>query len=80
MQGKKLNLDRISVPTRIIVHRSELSTAALAEAIQKGEFAPETGATCELEAGGEIIARGKIVRRRGEFHFRVLETAKEAKS
>jgi hypothetical protein len=77
MHGKKLNLDRISVPTRIVVHRSELSTTALAQVIRNGEFAPEAGRTCELEAGGQIIARGRIVRRRGESWFRVLETAKE---
>jgi len=80
MEGKRPNLDRISVPTRIIVHRSELSTAALGEIIQKGEYVPSGGDVCELEAGGQVIARGRIVRRRGESCFKVMETAKGERS
>lgn len=79
MERKKPDLDRIPVATRVIVHRSEISTATLGEIIQKGEFLPSEGAVCELEAGGKVIARGKIVRRRGESCFKVLETAKEEK-
>ena len=79
MEGKKPDLDRIQVATRIIVHRSEISTTALGEVIQKGEFVPSGGEVCELEAGGQVVARGRIVRRRGESWFKVLETAKEEK-
>jgi hypothetical protein len=80
MEVKRPNLGRIAVPTRIIVHRSELSTTALGEIIQKGEYVPTGGEVCELEAGGEVVARGKIVRRRGEYWFRVVETEKEEKT
>ena len=80
MEGKKPDLDRIPVATRVIVHRSEISTTALGEIIRKGEFAPPDGEVCELEAGGQVIARGRIVRRRGVSCFKLLETAKEEKS
>jgi hypothetical protein len=78
MEGKKVDLDRIRVPTRVIVHRSELAAAALAELVQRGELASERGVTCELEAGGVVVARGRIVRRRGGYYFKVLETTEEA--
>jgi flagellar motor switch/type III secretory pathway protein FliN len=77
MKKQKGLLDRIQLPTRIVVHRTELTTAALAAIVQKGELAPADGGTCELEAGGQVLARGKIVRKRGRYFFKVLETAKE---
>ncbi len=70
-------LERITLPTRIIVQRVDLSMVMLAEIAQKGELGPAGGETCELEAGGQVIARGKIVRRRGGYYFKVLETGEE---
>ena len=70
-------LERVVLPTRIIVARTTLSTAALSAIIQKGELAPASGETCELEAGGQVLARGKIVKRRGEYYFKVRETGEE---
>ena len=54
--------DRIHLPTRVIVNRFELSAADLSATIEKGE---------------QILVRGKIVRRRRGFVFKVLETAEE---
>ena len=79
MAGTRPMLERIPVPTRIIVHRSEMSASALAEIVQAGELTPSEGAVCELEAGGEAIARGRIVRRWGRYCFRITEMAKEEK-
>ncbi len=73
-------LERISLPTRIIVQRTTLSTAALSAIVQKEELAPVGGETCELEAGGQVLARGKIVKRRGEHYFKVLETEEEERA
>jgi len=70
-------LERIALPSRIIVQRTSISTAVLAEIVQKGVLAPAGGETCDLEAGGQVLARGRIVRRRGEYYFKVLETGKE---
>jgi hypothetical protein len=67
--------DRVTLPTRVIVHRAELTASELAAIVQKGEYAPAEGATCEVEAGGQILARGRMVRRRGEWFFKVLATA-----
>jgi hypothetical protein len=69
--------DRIRLPTRIIVHRFALSANDLADVVQKGELAPAGEAVCALEAGGQVLARGRIVRRRGTYWFKVTETAEE---
>jgi hypothetical protein len=75
MEKTKGILDRVKLPTRVIVHRSAMSAATLAAVVQKGELAPGDGRACELEAGGQVLARGRIVRRRGEWYFKVTETA-----
>jgi hypothetical protein len=80
MDSGKQVLERIRIPTRIIVHRLELTPEALADIVRTGTFVPADGAVCELETGGKIIARGRIVRRRGAFTFKVQETAEEAGS
>jgi hypothetical protein len=81
MEKKPKSLfERITLPTRIIVNRSELTTAALSDAVQGGEYAPKGGDTCELEAGGQVLARGRIVRRRGGYCFKVIQTAEEERS
>jgi hypothetical protein len=80
MDSGKQILERIRIPTRIIVHRLALTPGTLADIVRTGTFTPTDGAVCELEAGGKTIARGKIVRKRGGFFFKVRETAEEAKS
>ncbi len=80
MDSGKQVLERIRIPTRVIVHRLELTPEALAEIVRTGTFTPVDGAVCELEAGAKVIARGRIVRRRGGFVFKVRETAEEATS
>lgn len=76
MKSAKQVLERIRIPARVIVHRAELTPGALADIVRAGSLAAARGAVCELEAGGKVIARGRIVRRRGEFFFKVRETAK----
>jgi hypothetical protein len=80
MDSGKQVLERIRIPTRIIVHRLALTPGALADIVRTGTFTPADGAVCELEAGGKIIARGRIVRRRGGFFFKVGDIAEEAGS
>jgi hypothetical protein len=79
MEKRKSLFDRIALPTRIIVNRRELSAADFGEIVQRGALGPAGEDTCELEAGGQILARGKIVKRRGRYFFKVLETAEEEK-
>ena len=73
-------LGRITLPTRIIVQRMRLSAEDLAGSAREDALRPAGAETCELEAGGQVIAQGKIVRKRGEFFFKVLRTAKEEQS
>lgn len=77
MTQTKVDLDRIRIPTRVVVHRATLSTSALTQIIAKGEITPQAGEVCELEVGGQVIARGRIVRRWGSYVFKVVETGKE---
>jgi len=63
------------MPTRIVVHRAELSAGALARVVRDGEYAPVEGETCELEAGGQVLALGRLVHRRGAWIFQVQATA-----
>jgi hypothetical protein len=65
--------ERIKIPSRVIIHRSAISPGSLAGIIQSKSFAPKEPGICELEAGGQTLARGKIVKRGGEAFFKVLE-------
>jgi hypothetical protein len=71
----KTILDRITLPTRIVVNRAEQSASGLAVIVQEGAYCPAAGDTCEMESGGQVLARGRIVRRRGGFFFKVIEVA-----
>jgi hypothetical protein len=79
MQKQAGILDRVTLPTRIIVKRMELTAAALAQVLQSGELSPADGGVCELEAGGQVLARGRIVKRGGKFWFKVTEAAEGGK-
>jgi hypothetical protein len=67
---------RVTLPTKIIVHELKLSYAVVKGIMESAAFAPSNGKVCELEVGGRRIARGRIVRRRGEYFFKVGEMAK----
>ncbi len=66
--------ERVSIPTVLILERRRLSAAELEAARAAGTYVPSLGLTCELEAGGQVVARGKIVRRGGKSFFKVTET------
>ena len=63
---------RIKLPARIIVQRTSLSPGELMQIKEQGDYGPVPGEEeiCELEVGGEVIARGKIVKKRGEYYFK----------
>jgi hypothetical protein len=65
--------ERVKVPTRIVVYRSAMDPGSLEDIRESGVFAPKDPETCELEAGGQVLARGKIVKKGGEFFFKVME-------
>jgi hypothetical protein len=67
---------RIKLPTRVVVQRTQLSPGELMQIRESGRYGPipKKQEICELEAGGRVLARGKIVRRRSEYYFKVLES------
>jgi hypothetical protein len=65
---------RVRLPTHIIVQRLTLSPDAVGGIIERGSLAPGGQRICELEVGGQCLARGRIVRRRGRCYFKVIET------
>jgi hypothetical protein len=72
--------EKVALPTQVILNRLSMSPGEAASVIDGGSFSPsglalrEKGEeTCELEAGGQCIARGRIVHRRGGIYFKVIE-------
>ncbi len=72
MEKQASNLEGIPLPTRIVVSRMNLAAEDLARLLREGEVAADGDSTCELEVGGQIVARGRMVRRRGGWYFKVL--------
>ena len=70
----------VKMPTRVVIHRGRLTPAEVAAVGSEGVYGPlpEEERICQLEVGGEVLARGRIVRRRGRCYFKVLETGGEA--
>ena len=77
MENQKRILERIFLPSRIVVHRLDLTTEALAEILRTGALDAAGEHSCDLEVGGRTLARGRIVRRRGEYYLRVLQIGEE---
>ena len=69
--------EKVSLPTRIIVHRSRLSPKDIIRVKKSGQYGPvpKDEEVCELEAGGQVLAYGKIVKRRGDYFFKVIALA-----
>ena len=77
MDAGRSVLDRVTVIPRVVVHRSRVAAGALGEILRQGGFEPEDGGVCDLEAGGVVIARGRVVRRGGSHWFQIVEMGKE---
>ncbi len=67
---------KIKLPTRVVIQRTQLTPGEMMQIKEKGEYGPipRREQICELEAGGRVLARGKIVRRGGEYFFKVSES------
>jgi hypothetical protein len=63
----------VSLATKVVVRRLCLAPGAVEEIVDNRSFAPEGGEVCELEVGGQCVARGKILRRKGKSYFKVIE-------
>jgi hypothetical protein len=65
---------RVTLPTRIILRRFDLGPEEVGSIVESGRLkSGDAGRTCELEIGGQRVAGGRIVKRRGEFFFKVRE-------
>ena len=64
---------RVSLPTTVILNRLTLNPADVGRMIEQGDPVPGGGRTCDLEIGGQCVARGRIVHRRGELWFKVTQ-------
>ena len=65
----------VSLPTTIIVHRSTMNPSDVERMVEQGSVVPGGEGTCDLEIGGQCVARGRVVRRQGELWFKVTEMA-----
>jgi len=64
---------RVLLPTQTILNRITLTPEEVSRIVSEGTLRPGGNRTCELEIGGQCVARGRIVRRRGAWFFKVTE-------
>ena len=66
---------KIVLGSRIVVQRTRLSPNDLVAVQREGSYGPvpREEEVCELMAGGRTLARGRIVRKRGKYYFRIRE-------
>ena len=71
--------ESVHVQGNIVLHRMKLSTDDLAEIRRNGEFiiGREKGKRYELEINGLTVAAGRIVKKRGEYFFKVTDITRE---
>ncbi len=67
---------RIALPVRVVVRRLTLGSREVGKIMEGGTFTPSGEEACDLVIGGQCIARGKIVRKRGGLYFKAGEIAK----
>jgi hypothetical protein len=87
---------KVALPTGVVLRRLSLSPDAVQSIVESGGFSPGAAPlgsaeglprglpkgdeVCELEVGGQCIARGRIVRRRGKAYFKVVEMGEGGES
>ena len=66
---------KVKLSPEVVVQRLLLTPGEILEIRRAGRYGPvpEKERICELEVGGQVLARGKIVRRRGEYYFKILD-------
>ena len=68
--------ETVKLVPRIVVQRTALTPQDLLDIRDAEHYGllPAKELVCEFEVGGQMLARGKIIKRRGEFYFKILET------
>ena len=66
---------KINLPGEIIIHRAAYSPVEIAALKKKGVYGPIPAGelVCDLAVNGEVIGRGKIVKKAGDYYFKVIE-------
>lgn len=65
---------RVKLKSSIILHRTRVSPADIVNIRNDKTYEiPPKEAVCELEVGGKVVAKGKIVKKKGESYFKVEE-------
>ena len=67
--------ERVHVTPRVILRRTEKKVADLQAQLEGGTVRLEDlgGEVCELEVGGQVLAKGRLVRRKGKCWFCMTE-------
>ncbi len=67
--------ERIKLSPQIVIHRTKLSANDLVQIKNNGNYGPieKKEKICELEIDKKIFALGKIVKKSGEYFFKVLQ-------
>ena len=66
---------RVKLASRVVLKRTSLSPRELIHIKETGKYGPLKASKmiCELQIGAHVLTRGKIIKRRGEYYFKVLE-------
>jgi hypothetical protein len=67
--------DIVKLPVTIVVQETKLSPNDLVEIEQSGVYGPvnKKELVCKLEVGGQTLANGKIIKKGGEYFFKIIE-------
>lgn len=67
--------EKTKLDTNIIIQKTKLSAEELAD-LSNSQYhgpIPKKEQICELEIGGQNIAEGKIIKKNGEYYFKIIK-------
>ena len=78
---KSNTAQNIKLKGRVIVHRASYSPGDIRMIAGAGTYGPvpPEERVCELEVNGVVLATGKIVRKAGNYYFKIKEVNREVK-
>lgn len=71
--------EKVKLESNVVLHRKKLSAGELVNIEAEGHFRSKDNrdGEYELEVNGLSIARGTIIRKKGEYYFKVKEMNEE---
>ena len=70
---------KIKFPAKIVVHRTKLSPAEIAEIKKSRKYGLVKKTVYELVCGGQVLARGRIISKKKGHYFKINEVIQEDK-